>query len=238
MTPLQRVRLEKAAADCGFEMTPVEHIGGMQLRSALFPESVVVRPADDLCFKVSASNALILSNVSDGAVLVARGFEELYDVLRAAAAHARNLPNRVADNFRRQTANLQRSTEVERLAIQRVGQNLFRASLLDYWQGRCSVTGLAIAELLRASHIKPWALCTDDDERLDVFNGLLLAPHLDALFDVGLITFDFDGVVRISARLERMDVERLGLPKSMSISGLHDCHCHYLAFHRANVWRG
>ena len=238
MTPLQRVRLEKAAADCGFEMTPLAHIGGMELRSALFPESVVVRPTDDLSFEVSASNALILSNVSDGAVHVARGFGELYDVLRAAAAHARNLPNRVAESFRRQTAGLPRSTEVERLVIQRVGQNLFRASLLDYWQGRCSVSGLAIAELLRASHIKPWALCADDDERLDVFNGFLLAPHLDALFDAGLITVDLDGIVRVSARLEREDIERLGLPESMRICGLHDCHCRYLAFHRANIWRG
>ncbi|MFS2099327.1 HNH endonuclease [Variovorax sp. Varisp85] len=238
MTPLQRVRLEKAAADCGFEMTPVEHIEGLELRSALFPESVVVRPVGDLSFEVSASNAQIVSNAAGGVAYVARGFSELYDALRAAAARARTLPNRVADNFRWQTANLQRSTEAERLVVQRVGQNLFRASLLDYWQGHCCVSGLGIAELLRASHIKPWALCADDDERLDVFNGFLLAPHLDALFDAGLLTVDFDGAVRMSARVDRKDIESLGLPNSMAVSGLHDRHRHYLAFHHAKVWRG
>jgi len=50
------------------------------------------------------------------------------------------------------------------------------------------VTGLAMSKLLRASHIKPWAACAADAERLDVYNGLLLAPHLDALFDAGLIS--------------------------------------------------
>ncbi len=85
------------------------------------------------------------------------------------------------------------STEAERLVVQRVGQDLFRAALLDFWQGRCCATGLAIPELLRASHIKPWAVCADDNERLDVYNGLLLAPHLDALFDAGLMTVADDG---------------------------------------------
>jgi putative restriction endonuclease len=238
MTPLQRLRLEKAAADCGFEMTPIERINGLELRSALFPESVVVRIADELSFQVSASNALIRSSVSDGAVCVARGFEELYEVLRATAARARTLPNRVADNFRRQTESFGRSTEAERLVIQRVGQHLFRASLLDYWHGRCCVCGLAIPELLRASHIKPWALCANDDERLDVFNGLLLAPHIDALFDAGLVTVESDGVLRLSTRLEREDIELLGLPETMSIVGLDDGHRRYLAVHRARVWRG
>ncbi|MDC0682621.1 HNH endonuclease signature motif containing protein [Sorangium atrum] len=50
------------------------------------------------------------------------------------------------------------------------------------------MTGLAVPALLRASHIKPWADCETDAERLDVYNGILLAPHLDAAFDRGFIT--------------------------------------------------
>lgn len=237
MTLLQRLRIEKAAADCGFEMTPVEGPDGLELKSALFPESVFVRPVQDLVFEVAASNALMLHNVPGGAVLLAQGFEELYDALRTAAAHARTLPNRVADEFRRETETLPRTTEAERLVIQRVGQNLFRTSLMDYWQRRCCVTGLAIPELLRASHIKPWALCENDDERLDVFNGLLLAPHLDALFDVGLMTVDFDGAVRISTALGLDDSRLLGLANPMLVAELHDRHRQYLAFHHENVWR-
>lgn len=81
------------------------------------------------------------------------------------------------------------TTEAIQLAVQRVGQDIFRVSLMDYWASRCAVTGFEVPELLRASHIKPWSKCGTDAERLDVFNGLLLAPHLDVLFDGGWISF-------------------------------------------------
>jgi predicted restriction endonuclease len=81
------------------------------------------------------------------------------------------------------------STEVERLVKQRVGQDTFRQAILDYWGGACAVTGIALPEVLRASHAKPWADCCDDQERLNAFNGFLLTANLDALFDRGLITF-------------------------------------------------
>ena len=147
------------------------------------------------------------------------------------------LPNRVADAFRQQTAELPRTTEAERSVIQRVGQNLFRAALLDYWQGRCCVTGLALAPLLRASHIKPWAACASDDERLDVFNGLLLAPHLDALFDGGWISFAADGALLVAEALSPASRAQLGVVPDWQIRGLQSQHRNYLVFHRAQVFR-
>lgn len=72
-----------------------------------------------------------------------------------------------------------KSTEVERLVVQRVGQRIFRDSLISYWQGRCAATGLDVTPLLRASHIKPWAECENDSERLDVLTtGCCLRPPL------------------------------------------------------------
>lgn len=130
-----------------------------------------------------------------------------------------------------------RSTEAERLAVERVGQSIFRSALLDYWQGRCCVTGLAYPELLRASHIKPWARCDSDQERLDVFNGLLLAPHLDALFDIGLITVDNQGLVLVSTQLGSTDRGLLGISNNLTIQGLTRSHLEYLAFHRKEVWQ-
>jgi len=91
--------------------------------------------------------------------------------------------------------------------------DVFRAGLLDYWEGRCAITGLAVTELLRASHIKPWASCDTDAERLDVFNGLLLAPQLDAAFDCGLITVEDDGTVVVSQALPVKERGSLGLEK-------------------------
>ena len=79
---------------------------------------------------------------------------------------SKTLPHELLHRFENQTAGLPCSTEAERLVVQRVGQGIFRAGLLEYWEGRCAVTSLAVPELLRASHIKPWADCGSDAERL------------------------------------------------------------------------
>lgn len=119
----------------------------------------------------------------------------LHHLVRRSFQLSRSLPNELLHTFERETAALPRTTEAERLVVQRVGQDIFRKGLIDYWEGRCAMTGLARTELLRASHIKPWASCETDAERLDVFNGFLLAPNLDAAFDAGLITVVNDGAV-------------------------------------------
>ncbi|WP_050985994.1 HNH endonuclease [Thiomonas arsenitoxydans] len=158
--------------------------------------------------------------------------DKLYRILRRAAAIARTMPNRVADQFRHAVQALPATTEAERLVIQRIGQDLFRNALLDYWQGRCCVTNLAVPGLLRASHIKPWAKCVEDDERLDVFNGLLLAPHVDALFDGGWISFSDQGCLIVSAALPADARQQLGISPQWAIHGLKPAHIRYLQFHR------
>ena len=236
MTPLDRLRLEKAAADCGFEMTPLERDGGLELRSARFPESVVVRPVAPSVFEVVPTSPLLLHG--DAASVTVQGYEAVYSVLRTAAAHARTLPNRVAEEFKSKTSAMPKSTEAERLVVQRVGQDLFRAALMDFWQGRCCVTGLDVPQLLRASHIRPWAQCETDEQRLDVFNGLLLAPHLDALFDAGLMTFDAGGSAVVSDKLSADQRQALGLQPTMRARGLLAEHQAYLDYHRRDVWAG
>src|SRR5690606_16024439 len=69
------------------------------------------------------------------------------------------------------------STEAQSLLKSRRGQGKFRADLIYLWTGRCAVTGLSNVTLLRASHIKPWAV-SNNYERLDAYNGLLLTPNL------------------------------------------------------------
>lgn len=238
MTPLQRSRLEKAAADCGFELTPELQGTGLVLRSAQFPESIAVEPLTGTTFTLRPDSAAMLAGPTGEAERSqVDGYDALYIALERAAAIARTLPNRVAEQFRQATASLPRSTEAERLVVQRVGQQLFRNALLDYWQGRCPVTGLAIPGLLRASHIKPWAACDDDNERLDVYNGLLLAPQLDALFDAGWATFDSTGELRLAAGLDPAAREALGLERPLKTISLVERHQIYLAFHREHVFR-
>lgn len=124
-------------------------------------------------------------------------------------------------------------TEVERLVRQRVGQKKFREAMLDYWGGACSVTGVAIPEVLRASHAKPWAECASDAERLDVFNGFLLSANLDALFDRFLISFDEQGVLVLAPELEGKDLGPLGIVPGMRLRWDNVLHQPYLALHRA-----
>lgn len=236
MTPLERLRLEKAAADCGFERTPaLQDDGGLALRSAQFPEAIVVY-ADGGRFRVSASAAELLDGADGGAIAVA-DLDHLYATLQCASAIARTMPNRVADQFRREKLHLPQTTEAERLLVQRVGQDLFRNALMDYWLGRCCVTGLAVPALLRASHIKPWAKCQNDDERLDVFNGLLLAPHIDALFDGGWISFSDQGGLLMSEALPYAARAQLGVSSEWTIRNLKPAHVPYLTFHRTNELR-
>ena len=121
--------------------------------------------------------------------------------------------------------------------VQRVGQNIFRRGLREYWDGRYAITGLDVPDLLRASHIKPWADCATDAERLDVYNGLLLAPHLDAAFDSGFITVVEDGTVVISEALPSAARLALGFDGPRKVHGLHHEHKRYLPWHRTSIFR-
>lgn len=232
MNPLERIRLEKAAADCGFERTAILNQDGvLELRSAQFPEIVCLSAEGAVGYRVVASVPALLDNPGGGSVLVS-GVEQLYAVLKHASTVARTMPNRIADQYRAKTHLLPKSTEAERLMVQRVGQDLFRSALLDYWRRRCCVTGLAVPSLLRASHIKPWAKCASDNERLDVFNGLLLAPHIDALFDGGWISFTDLGQVLVSKALSSAARAQLGVSLEWAIHGLTPAHTIFLAHHR------
>lgn len=127
--------------------------------------------------------------------------------------------------------------ETERDAIirSRVGQGRFRVSLIEMW-GECSVTGCKATEVLRASHIKPWRFSTDE-ERLDPYNGFLLLPNLDALFDIGLITFQDNGEIAFSKRLSRSTIYILNMNSDMQIQKIHNRHLPYLQFHRENIFK-
>ena len=161
----------------------------------------------------------------------------LHRLLRRAFQLSRTLPDGLLHVFEAETANLPRATEAERLVVQRVGQDIFRRGLLEYWDGRCAITGLDVPELLRASHITPWSDCDTDAERLDVFNGLLLAPHLDAAFDSGFITIAEDGTVLASDALPPDARSLLGLDRSLTVHGLHRAHERYMPWHRSRIFR-
>jgi hypothetical protein len=158
----------------------------------------------------------------------------LYGVLQRVYELGVSLPDAPLIEFEHRVANLPQTTEAERLVVQRIGQDIFRDRLMDYWRRRCPLTGISDAALLRASHIIPWAECETDAERLNVHNGLLLSALWDAAFDRALVTFDDEGKPEFSPGLSEQ--ARAQLRWSAPIP-LTDEHRRRLARHRERARR-
>jgi hypothetical protein len=166
------------------------------------------------------------------ATFVFANVAELHAALDRVYKLAMSLPEAPLDRFKAETANLPRTTEAERMVIQRIGQDVFRDALMVYWGGRCPMTGISEPGLLRASHIVPWADCTDA-QRLDVHNGLLLSALWDAAFDKGLLSFNDDGAVLAMPHMGELAGKALGLATVPVLTGLTQAHRANLAHHRA-----
>ena len=122
-------------------------------------------------------------------------------------------------------------TTRKQLIEARVGQGDFRKDLLKAWGGRCAVTGCAVQKVLRASHILPWCE-SDNAQRRDPDNGLLLTANLDALFDAGLIGFDEHGAMLVSSKLTEPDLTGVGQPLRKRKRPMSKKQARYLAAHR------
>ena len=125
-------------------------------------------------------------------------------------------------------------TEQEQIVVSRLGQGNFRRNVIRLW-GSCSVTGLQNISLLRASHIKPWK-DSNNQERLNPFNGLLLIPDYDFLFDKGYITFKSNGSVLISQRLGLYARKVFDVDNDLQLRNVFPESKEYLDFHRSEVF--
>ena len=112
----------------------------------------------------------------------------------------------------------------------RVGQGFFRNSLLKLHKS-CPITGVSNPALLVASHIKAWKNGTNE-ERLDPHNGLLLAPHIDKLFDRGFISFSDSGEMLVSHPGTKEVLKTWHVPLSSRIPALGKTQRIYMAYHR------
>lgn len=123
----------------------------------------------------------------------------------------------------------------EALYLARVGQGRFRDRVADVEQA-CRLTKVSDRSYLVASHIKPWRACSNF-ERLDGHNGLLLAPHVDRLFDRGAISFADNGdlLIRDSSVVEVM--ESWGLPTAtVNVGSFSTQQKAYLHHHRKHIF--
>ena len=104
-------------------------------------------------------------------------------------------------------------TEKEAIITSRIGQGEFRKKLIEKYDGCCIVTGVNDKRILLASHIRPWAV-SSNEQRLSADNGLLLSPLYDKLFDVGLITFSDEGQIICSKELENRNIDLLNIDRN------------------------
>lgn len=121
------------------------------------------------------------------------------------------------------------------LAKARVGQGLYRKRVM-LLESACRVTGVEDSRVLIASHIKPWR-ASSNIERLDGHNGILLSPHVDALFDGHLMTFEDNGRMHFHQSLSLDLIERWGINPQKKTAQFRAEQRIYLEQHRANFAR-
>ena len=126
--------------------------------------------------------------------------------------------------------NLPTVTERSGLVTSRVGQGAYRKRIIHRWEYKCAVTNFNKLDILIASHIVPWSKASDH-ERLDVNNGLLLSPTYDALFDKHLITFDNNGKIQLSEKIEFSAYQKIGVTGKEQITDLSMYNIQYLDRH-------
>jgi hypothetical protein len=127
-------------------------------------------------------------------------------------------------------------TEKSALILARRGQGVFKQRVRQV-EKQCRVTRVDRIEHLRASHCKPWR-DSDDIERLDGENGLLLTPTIDHLFDRGFISFEPDGKLLVSPVAHTPSLERMGVPvrERINVGTFSEGQRRYLEFHRERVF--
>jgi len=150
---------------------------------------------------------------------------ELGDVEDAADQHEEALRGRtdVGATVKVQLVNARR------------GQGVFRANVRLNEKG-CRVTGVTDPLHLRASHIKPWK-DSNDEEKLNGCNGLLLAPHVDHLFDRGLISFSEDGTLLISTKLSHAILSEWGIPAVKNVGAFNPHQIEFLKYHGQSIFK-
>ena len=128
--------------------------------------------------------------------------------------------------------------ETTRLAIvkARVGQGIFREEVSKV-EKHCRLTGVEDGNHLVASHIKPWK-DSDNRERLSGYNGLMLTPTPDHLFDKGYISFGDDGRLLYASRVNRAALAKMKIPEEGFNAGRFSPEqIAFLQYHRGYIFK-
>ncbi|MDC7241226.1 MAG: HNH endonuclease signature motif containing protein [Spirochaetales bacterium] len=125
-------------------------------------------------------------------------------------------------------------TEREAIIQSRIGQGFYRRRSIELW-GRCSVTSFSKTNILIASHIKPWKY-SDNVERINPYNSLLLVPTIDKLFDKGYIGFDSNGRIMLSERISDSEYQKINITKDLSLRSVPSETKDFLDYHSEYIF--
>lgn len=251
ISTIERTILEKCAKDAGWEIDNNSQPDCINLFSSFFRETSTIQKISESTFVIHFTRTLSKSHFDSDIQFNSNGEFEfslqesitLSGLLKRIAELFASLPDNPLDQYKKKLADFSNTeiqkTEAERLVKERVGQDIYRDALMNYWGGACAVTGCTLKEALRASHAKPWKDCTSDAERLNVYNGFLLTANLDALFDKGYISFTNDGLIMFSSEflIFSNDMRGLGISKEMKLRWIEEKHLEFLDYHHKNVWK-
>lgn len=127
--------------------------------------------------------------------------------------------------------NIESITERESLIKSRLGHGQFRREV-EIIEPICRVTGLDKKEFLIASHIKSWKE-SNNQERLDGSNGLLLSPHIDKLFDRHWISFKKDGTLIWKSAKAKFALDKWGIKECKIVKPFSTKQDFYMKHHRS-----
>ena len=154
--------------------------------------------------------------------------------LRETSDHIDEWEDKILENIKNDSSI--EETERESITRSRIGQGRFKANVALI-ESVCRVTKVDKIEHLRASHLKPWRVCSNQ-ERLDGENGLLLTPSIDHLFDRGFISFEGSGLLLVSPVAHKESLEKMGVPTKTKLNVGHFTQGQksYLDYHRDNIF--
>ncbi|MGB1561771.1 MAG: HNH endonuclease [Sinimarinibacterium flocculans] len=240
------ILVTKALADTGYDMIAegndgwfLARVSGSAVRLAVQPiatGTILAVPEPGLVQRIGLETIACTPPVGMTSAGLASSPVQLYQGLRMLHSLQTHPASVLSATLEARLAEIP-ETERTREVRQRIGQDVFREALMELWEGRCALSGIALPPaLLRASHAKPWAK-SRDDERLDPFNGLLLAVQFDALFDQGFIAFDDEGLAMISSQITADTRQFLKLDELRRLRFVLPGHREYLRYHRAHVFQ-
>lgn len=190
-------------------------------------------------YNIESNNAFLLSEANRTKKIIGAGQHPLWygnpeikDEVVKYITEQEESQQQVIENI---TSEKLIGKEKEMLIKARVNQGKFRELVKEKFKNKCALCEINMNELLIASHIKPWSVSTDT-EKLNENNGLLLCSIHDKLFDSGLISFDEEGNILISSKLDKTNQIYSNIRENMKID-IDEHNSIFLKYHRDNIFQ-